>query len=57
MTMADLPAEPGWYRLTGHGLEPVDAAQAQAGFAAMTPGYENLVFFETTAPMTETPLF
>jgi hypothetical protein len=56
--MADLPGEPGWYRLTDHGWEPVAAAQAQAEFAAMTPGYEDLVFFETTPPaMAEDPLF
>lgn len=55
--MADAPREPGWYRLTEHGWDRVDDKAAQAEFAAMTPGYEDLVFFETTAPMAEDPLF
>ena len=56
--MADLPAEPGWYRLTDHGREPVGDDVAQAEYAAMAPGYEDLVYFETTPPaMAEDPLF
>jgi hypothetical protein len=56
--MADLPGEPGWYRLTDHGWEHVDAARAQAEYAAMAPGYEDLVYFDTTPPaMAEDPLF
>jgi hypothetical protein len=56
--MTDLPAEPGWYRLTEHGWVRVPDEVAQAEFAAMTPGYQDLVYFETTtAPMVETPLF
>lgn len=55
--MADLPAEPGWYRLTGHGWERVADDQAQAEFAAMAPGYQDLVYVYHTALMAETPLF
>ena len=55
--MADLPGEPGWYRLTDHGWERVDDEVALAEFAAMAPGYQDLVYVEHTAPMAETPLF
>ncbi len=55
--MAEPLREPGWYRLTDHGWEHVPDETAQAEFAAMAPGYQDLVYFETTAPMAETPLF
>lgn len=56
--MADgLPAEPGWYRLTEHGWERVPDEQAQAEYATMAPGYQDLTYFEITAPMVEDPLF
>ena len=55
--MAEPLREPGWYRLTDHGWEPVDDEVAQAEFAAMAPGCQDLVYFETTAPVAETPLF
>jgi hypothetical protein len=55
--MADLPGEPGWYRLTDHGWECVPDEVAQAEYAAMAPGYEDLVFFEIMPAMTEDPLF
>jgi hypothetical protein len=56
-TVADPLAEPGWYRLTEHGWEAVDDEVAQAEFAAMTPGYQDLMYFETTAPVAQDPLF
>ena len=52
--MADLPGEPGWYRLTGHGWERVDDHDAEAEVAA-GGGYD-LVHVRTMA-MAETPLF
>jgi len=55
--MAEPLREPGWYRLTGHGWERVDDEAAQAEFAAMAPGYQDLVYFETAAPAAEDPLF
>jgi hypothetical protein len=56
--MADLPAEPGWYRLTDHGWERVDDEVAQAEFATMAPGYEDLAYLDFAPPaMTEDPLF
>jgi hypothetical protein len=54
--MADLPAEPGWYRLTGHGWEHVDDDQAQAQIAAQVSDWWNLVHVRSAA-MAETPLF
>lgn len=50
--MADLPGEPGWYRLTGRGWEAVDDDQAEAEVGA--GGGHDLVHVET---MVETPLF
>jgi len=55
--MAELLRDPGWYRLTEHGWDRVDDETAQAEFAAMTPGYQDLVYFETTAPVAQDPLF
>jgi hypothetical protein len=52
--MADLPGEPGWYRLTDHGWEPVDDTTAEAEVAA--GGGWDLVHVNTAA-MAETPLF
>ena len=52
--MADLPGEPGWYRLTGHGWEPVDDTMAEAETEA--GGGWDLVHVRTAA-MAETPLF
>ena len=54
--MADLPAEPGWYRLTDHGWEPVDDDQAQADIDAQANGWWNLMRVKTAAKA-ETPLF
>ncbi len=55
--MAEPPREPGWYRLTVQGWERVPDAEAQADFAAMAPGYWDLVYFDTTAAGAEVPLF
>ena len=52
--MADLPGEPGWYRLTDHGWEPVDDGRAEAECAA--GGGHDLMHVKTAA-MAETPLF
>jgi hypothetical protein len=52
--MADLPGEPGWYRLTDHGWEPVDAATAEAEIEAGN-GWDFVLV--KTAAMAETPLF
>ena len=54
MTMAGLPAEPGWYRLAGHDWEPVDPARAEAEIAR-GEGWD-LVHVKTTADV-EVPLF
>ncbi len=54
--MADLPAEPGWYRLTDHGWERVPDEIAQAQLDARAGGWWNLMHV-TTAAMAETPLF
>ena len=54
MTMADLPSEPGWYRLTASGWEPVDAATAEAEIEAGA-GWD-LMHVRTMA-LAETPLF
>jgi hypothetical protein len=54
--MADLPGEPGWYRLTDCGWECVDDDQAEAEIADWH-GWD-LTYFDTApAAMTETPLF
>jgi hypothetical protein len=55
--MAEPLREPGWYRLTGHGWEHVPDEVAQAEFATMAPGCQDLVFVEYTEPVAETPLF
>jgi len=52
--MADLPAEPGWYRLTDHGWEPVDDDQAETEITA--GGGWDLVYVRS-ATLAETPLF
>ena len=52
--MADLPSEPGWYRLTARGWEPVDAATAEAEIKA--GGGWDLMHVRTMA-LAETPLF
>jgi hypothetical protein len=52
--MADLPAEPGWYRLTASGWEPVDDDVAEAECEA--GGGFDLVHVRTMA-LAETPLF
>ena len=52
--MADLPGEPGWYRLTEAGWERVDDTMAEAETAA--GGGWDLVHVRTAA-MAETPLF
>jgi hypothetical protein len=52
--MADLPGEPGWYRLTDHGWEPVDDITAEAECAA--GGGWDLVHVKTAA-LADTPLF
>ena len=52
--MADLPGEPGWYRLTEAGWEHVDATMAEAETAA--GGGWDLVHVRSAA-MAETPLF
>ena len=52
--MADLPAEPGWYRLTAAGWEPVPGDQADAEINA--GGGWDLVHVRTLA-LAETPLF
>ena len=55
--MADLPAEPGWYRLTGHGWEPVDDDVAQAEIDTR-PGLGGIdLVHVSTAATAETPLF
>jgi hypothetical protein len=54
--MADLPSEPGWYRLADHGWEPVGDADAQAQIDARADGWWNLMRVRTAA-MAETPLF
>lgn len=56
--MAEL-REPGWYRLTERGWERVPDEVAQAEFAAMAPGYQDLLYVEYTAPAAEAevPLF
>jgi hypothetical protein len=55
--MADLPGEPGWYRLADRGWERVPDEVALAEFAAMTPGYQDLLYVEYAEPAAETPLF
>jgi hypothetical protein len=52
--MAEPLSEPGWYRLTEHGWEPVGNEDAEAEVAA--GGGWDLVHVTTTA-MAETPLF
>ena len=52
----ELPAEPGWYRLTDHGWEHVDDDLAQAQIAAQAGDWWNLMHVKTEA-MAETPLF
>ena len=52
--MAEPLREPGWYRLTGHGWEHVDDADAEAEITA--GGGFDLVHVRTAA-MAETPLF
>jgi hypothetical protein len=52
--MAEPLREPGWYRLTASGWEPVDATAAEAEIAA--GGGWDLVHVRTAA-MAETPLF
>ena len=52
--MADLPAEPGWYRLTDHGWEPVDDSEAEA--EVQHGGGWDLMHVRTMA-LAETPLF
>jgi hypothetical protein len=54
--MADLPAEPGWYRLTDCGWEAVDDDDAQAQLDARADGWQNLMHVQSAA-MAETPLF
>jgi hypothetical protein len=54
--MADLPGEPGSYRLTGHGWERVDDEIAEADIDAQADGWWNLMHVKTPA-MAETPLF
>jgi hypothetical protein len=51
-----LPAEPGWYRLTGSGWERVDDDDAQAQLDARADGWQNLMHVQSAA-MAETPLF
>ena len=54
--MADLPCEPGWYRLTDHGWERVDDEVAQAEVAS--GGGWDLVCVQSSAmALAETPLF
>jgi hypothetical protein len=53
--MADLPGEPGWYRLTDCGWEPVDDEVAEAEVNTPLGGLD-LVHVMTSA-MAETPLF
>jgi hypothetical protein len=57
--MAELPGEPGWYRLTGHGWDRVPDEVALAESAAMAPGYQDLLYVEYTEPAAaaEVPLF
>ncbi len=55
--MADLPAEPGWYRLTDHGWERVPDEVALAEFTAMAPGYQDLLYWHGTEPAAGDPLF
>ena len=57
LTMADLPGGPGWYRLGDHGWEHVPDDVAETEYAATIPGYEELVYYSGTAPMTEATLF
>jgi hypothetical protein len=52
--MADLPGEPGWYRLADHGWEPVDDSEAEAE-VRHGGGWDLL--HVTTGAMAETPLF
>ena len=47
--MGEPPREPGWYRPGEHGWERVPDAEAMADFAAMAPGYEDLVYVGTMA--------
>jgi hypothetical protein len=56
MAVPELPAESGWYRLTGHGWEPVDDEVAEAEVATPLGGLD-LVHVNTTAPAVEDPLF
>ena len=55
MTVADLPSESGWYRLTARGWEPVDDDVAEAEAAEPLRGLD-LVHVKTAA-VAETPLF
>jgi hypothetical protein len=54
--MAEPLREPGWYRLTASGWEPVGDGQAQADIDAQADGWWNLMHVKTAA-MAETPLF
>jgi hypothetical protein len=54
MAVPELPAESGWYRLTGHGWEPVDDDEAEAEVAA--GGGWDLMHVQSAA-LAETPLF
>ena len=52
--VADLPGEPGWYRLTAAGWEPVPGADAEAEITA--GGGWDLMHVRTVA-LAGTPLF
>jgi hypothetical protein len=55
--MAEPLREPGWYRLTAHGWEPVDDDVAKAEIdTPLALGGIDLVHVKTAA-MAETPLF
>jgi hypothetical protein len=55
--MAEPIAGPGWYRLTEQGWQRVDDETALADIATMADGYQDLLYYATTAPMAEDPLF
>lgn len=52
--MAEPIAEPGWYRLTDHGWQPVDDTTAETEIAA---GHGWDLVHVNTAPAVEAPLF
>jgi hypothetical protein len=54
--MAEMPAEPGWYRLGDHGWDPVDANDAAEELMA-GDGWDLTYVDPGITTMAETPLF